>query len=145
MAISTKDIMDTWSGSLWQPTGSISASQGVDVGAVGAGFPGPITTGPLTLNSIDNSVTFDPSVELVAIRGELLTAQMAISANLFQESPLDKDKIKQELALEIAHKLLSGKYIEFTQRTDPLTDKKIIAARVFVTPDNQTQILRKQQ
>jgi hypothetical protein len=70
---------------------------------------------------------------------------MSIGSSLLEDNIIDKDKIKHELALELAHKLLAGKYIEFTQRSDLATDNKIIAARVFVTPDNQTQLIRKSQ
>jgi len=91
----------------------------------------------------DQNIGYDSTLQ--TIRGELLTVQMSIGISLLEDNLIDKDKIKQELALELAHKLLSGKYVEFTQRSDIATDNKIIAARVFVTPDSTTQIIRKLQ
>ena len=91
----------------------------------------------------DQNIGYDSTLQ--TIRGELLTVQMSIGISLLEDNLIDKDKIKQELALELAHKLLSGKYIEFTQRHDYPTDNKIIAARLFVTPDGQTQLIRKVQ
>jgi len=114
-------------------------------GAIGASyspypFNGLSQIGPLTSNN-----NYDSTTNLQTVRGELLTVQMSIGSSLLEDNIIDKDKIKHELALELAHKLLEGKYIEFTQRHDYSTDNKIIAARVFVTPDNQTQLIRKSQ
>jgi len=91
----------------------------------------------------DQNIGYDSTLQTV--RGEMVAVQMSIGSSLLEDNIIDKDKIKHELALELAHKLLAGKYIEFTQRTDFATDNKIIAARLFVTPDNQTQLIRKQQ
>ena len=91
----------------------------------------------------DQNIGYDSTPQTV--RGEMVAVQMSIGSSLLEDNLIDKDKIKQELALELAHKLLSGKYVEFTQRSDIATDNKIIAARVFVTPDSTTQIIRKLQ
>ena len=96
--------------------------------------------GPLTVNS-----NYDSGLNFQSVRGEMVAVQMTIGSSLLEDNIIDKDKIKHELALELAHKLLSGKYIEFTQRTDFATNNKIIAARLFVTPDGQTQLIRKVQ
>ena len=123
-----------------QPDGSSTIS-----GAIGSSyspypFNGLSQIGPLTSNN-----NYDSTTNLQTVRGELMAVQMAIGSSLLEDNIIDKDKIKHELALELAHKLLAGKYIEFTQRSDLATDNKIIAARVFVTPDNQTQLIRKSQ
>ena len=75
----------------------------------------------------------------------MLTVQLFINQSLLEDKLIDKDRIKHDLALQIAHKLLDGKYIEFTQRHDYSMGSKIVSARVFVTPDNQTQLIRKHQ
>jgi len=116
------------------PSGGLTIS-----GAIGNPYNGLSPSGWLS----DQNIGYDSTLQ--TIRGELLTVQMSIGISLLEDNLIDKDKIKQELALELAHKLLSGKYVEFTQRSDIATDNKIIAARVFVTPDSTTQIIRKLQ
>lgn len=123
-----------------QPDGSSTIS-----GAIGSSyspypFNGLSQNGPLTVSG-----NYDSTTNLQSVRGELLAVQMSIGSSLLEDNLIDKDKIKHELALELAHKLLSGKYIEFTQRYDFATNNKIITARLFVTPDGQTQIIRKHQ
>ena len=108
-------------------------------GAIGNPYNGLSPSGWLS----DQNIGYDSTLQTV--RGELLTVQMSIGSSLLEDNLIDKDKIKHELALELAHKLLSGKYIEFTQRYDFATNNKIITARLFVTPDGQTQLIRKSQ
>ena len=98
-----------------------------------------------TVLSIDDIRTYSPETGFESIRGEMVTVHMTIGNSLLEDKLIDKSKIKHELAVELAHKLLDGRYIEFTQRSDIATDNKIITARVFVTPDNTTQIIRKHQ
>ena len=116
------------------PSGGLTIS-----GAIGNPYNGLSPSGWLS----DQNIGYDSTLQ--TIRGELLTVQMSIGISLLEDNLIDKDKIKHELALELAHKLLSGKYIEFTQRTDFATDNKLITARLFVTPDSQTQVIRKSQ
>ena len=116
------------------PSGGLTIS-----GAIGNPYNGLSPSGWLS----DQNIGYDSTLQ--TIRGELLTVQMSIGSSLLEDNLIDKDKIKHELALELAHKLLSGKYIEFTQRTDFATDNKLITARLFVTPDSQTQVIRKVQ
>ena len=116
------------------PSGGLTIS-----GAIGNPYNGLSPSGWLS----DQNIGYDSTLQ--TIRGELLAVQMSIGNSLLEDNLIDKDKIKHELALELAHKLLSGKYIEFTQRSDIATDNKLITARVFVTPDNTTQIIRKHQ
>jgi len=116
------------------PSGGLTIS-----GAIGNPYNGLSPSGWLS----DQNIGYDSTLQ--TIRGELLAVQMSIGSSLLEDNLIDKDKIKHELALELAHKLLSGKYIEFTQRYDFATDNKLITARLFVTPDSQTQVIRKSQ
>ena len=116
------------------PSGGLTIS-----GAIGNPYNGLSPSGWLS----DQNIGYDSTLQ--TIRGEMVAVQMSIGSSLLEDNLIDKDKIKHELALELAHKLLSGKYIEFTQRYDFATNNKIITARLFVTPDSQTQVIRKSQ
>jgi len=123
-----------------QPDGSSTISGAIGSSYIPYHFNGLSQNGPLTVSG-----NYDSTTNLQSVRGEMVAVQMSIGSSLLEDNLIDKDKIKHELALELAHKLLDGKYIEFTQRTDFATNNKIIAARLFVTPDGQTQVIRKVQ
>ena len=82
------------------------------------------------------------------IQGKMLTVSYAIHAMRMESiAGLDKedkeDKIKHELARQLALKMLKSGMIEFTKQSDPATFTTIFRARCFMTPNDQVQILRK--
>ena len=79
------------------------------------------------------------------IQGKMLTVSYAIHAMRMESiAGLDKeDKIKHELARQLALKMLKSGMIEFTKQSDPATFTIIFRARCFMTPNDQVQILRK--
>lgn len=83
-----------------------------------------------------------PNVATHVIRGEMLVAKLTMREDLFLSDTVQKDEIKERLAMDLAEQLLASKYIEFTQRSGL---DRIFTARVFVTPDAQTQMIRELQ
>jgi len=160
MAI-TNDLSGSWDSILHTPREATTLnidSIGIGINSPGTKLSATTTLGAVGSNSLSStgplpSISVNaypwpgpqPQQESISIRGEMLTVQLFINQSLLEDKLIDKDKIKHDLALQIAHKLLEGKYIEFTQRTDFATYNKIIAARLFVTPDSQTQLIRKNQ
>ena len=160
MAI-TNDLSGSWDSILHTPREATTLN--IDSIGIGINSPGTKLSAPTTLGAVGNNSLSSigplptisanaypwpgpqPQQDSFAIRGEMLAVQMSINQSLLEDKLIDKDKIKHDLALQIAHKLLDGKYIEFTQRHDYSMGNKIVSARVFVTPDNQTQLIRKYQ
>ena len=74
------------------------------------------------------------------IKGEMLIATARLDEAEVQA--LGKEKIRENLAMQIASELLASKHIEFTQMRDRFSGALIVKARVYVVPDNQVRILR---
>ena len=54
----------------------------------------------------------------------------------------DKKYIRERLASQIAAFMLENSLIEFTQHEDRMTGNTMVRGRVFVTPDDQTKVIR---
>lgn len=81
-----------------------------------------------------------PTYKEHAIKGEML-----IATSSFDEAEVQavgKDKIREDLAMQIAEALLTNKCIDFTQMRDHFSGKLVVKARVYVVPDTQVRILR---
>lgn len=120
----------------------------MSAGAVGSSYSpfdnSGITMGTVIANSSGNLSPFPAiqDVPLNIIKGELLTAETLVYDAALQLPLLDKDKIRRKLAEELVEKLLTGKYIEFTQQRIPEQDAIAIRARCYILPDSQVKIVR---
>ena len=54
----------------------------------------------------------------------------------------DRKYIREQLAMQIAGFLMDNNCIEYTQMKDPLSFKTHINGRIFVTPNDQTRLIR---
>lgn len=119
----------------------------MSAGAVGSSYS-PFDNSGITMGTaIPSSSGLSPfpaiqDVPLNIIKGELLTAETLVYDAALQLPLLDKDKIRRKLAEELVEKLLSSKYIEFTQQRLVDQDAIAIRARCYILPDNQVKIVR---
>lgn len=54
----------------------------------------------------------------------------------------DKRYIREQLAMQIAGFLMDNNLIEYTQMKDPISFRTHIMGRVFITPNDQTKLIR---
>jgi hypothetical protein len=101
------------------------------------------STGVITSTGAVTPVITGSSQQFVTkdftIKGEMITSTRRFSEHDMLN--LNKDAVRQELALDLAHQLLSNKLIQFTQAKDPMGDI-VVNARAFVVPSNQVQLIR---
>jgi hypothetical protein len=81
----------------------------------------------------------------IAMSGKLVMATLQIPEYEYQQisaiSPI-RDKIRHDLAMQIANTLLDNKLIETTSIMDTHSGDRIIRARCYVAPDSDVQVLR---
>ena len=86
-----------------------------------------------------------------AIQGQMLMVQKVLDSYELERTGLSaniknfEDEIKKELIEELVKEIVRQRCIEFTSQKDMLTGKVTYRARVFVTPDEQTRIIRQVQ
>lgn len=96
----------------------------------------------------NNPIDFPPqaistnSIEY-AIQGQMVSTTIRMPEQLLET--IDKDRIKLDLALDIAKQLVACKYMEFTSQKDMVTMDTTFRARIFAVPDTQVRILRVMQ
>ena len=56
----------------------------------------------------------------------------------------NKSEIKKELVEKLVQKILQNKLVEYTMQEDLKNGLITYRARAFLTPDNQTRLLRKE-
>jgi hypothetical protein len=81
----------------------------------------------------------------VAITGKMVMVSATIDDSIMMAHNLpDKDRkyIREQMAMQIAGFLLDNNMIEYTQMKDPIDFKTHIRGRIFVTPNDQTKLIR---
>jgi hypothetical protein len=85
-----------------------------------------------------NSPEYKPMTEEHLLRGKLLQVDM-VHDSIMAATP---DEIKFRLAQQIANELYKNDCISFTKQLDIKTGDTHYRAYVYVTPDDQTQVVR---
>ena len=86
-----------------------------------------------------------------AIQGQMLMVQKVLDSYELERTGLSanvknfEDEIKKELIQGMVREIVKRNCIEFTSQKDMLTGNVTYRARVFVTPDSQTRIIRQVQ
>ena len=86
-----------------------------------------------------------------AIQGQMLMVQKVLDSYELERTGLSaniknyEDEIKKELIERLVKEIVAQRCIEFTSQKDMLTGSVTYRARVFVTPDEQTRIIRQIQ
>ena len=86
---------------------------------------------------------------LSTVQGEMLYTEIVMTE--FMSSKINsgmtedefKEHIKKELCQQLVAKLSASKMIEFTHERRVDTDELIYRARIFATPDDRVQLIRK--
>ena len=90
---------------------------------------------------IPNFETYD-----YPIGGKMVVGRITISESYKQlledGDPEAKHEIKKELIDQMALYMLENKLVEFTYYDDPLSNRRNIAIRAYLAPDDQVKILR---
>lgn len=81
---------------------------------------------PITGRLVKVSAVLDE--QIIAMKGGMLDT--------------DKKYIRERLAMQIAGFLIDNNMIEFTQMKDPMDFRTHIMGRIFITPNDQTKLLR---
>ena len=82
-----------------------------------------------------------------AITGKMVKVSATMDESLIemQHGPLperDRKYIREQMAKQIAGVLLDNNMIEFTQMKSPIDFRTHIMGRIFVTPNDQTKLVR---
>ena len=95
-----------------------------------------------SLNAINSpgSLTIQP---LDTIQGKMITAKLEIDERT--AVTMDDVALKNKILNMLLNELISAKCIEFTKQQDFANDEVIIRARIFVTPKDDVQLIRKVQ
>ena len=86
-----------------------------------------------------------------AIQGQMLMVQKVLDSYELERTGLSanvknfEDEIKKDLIQEMVREIVKRNCIEFTSQKDLLTNSVVYRARIFVTPDTQTRIIRQVQ
>ena len=115
-------------------------------------YPGSGGTFSAPVGSITTQVMM-PNINTkdYAIQGQMLMVQKVLDSYELERTGLSaniknfEDEIKKELIEELVKEIVRQRCIEFTSQKDMLTGKVTYRARVFVTPDEQTRIIRQVQ
>lgn len=93
---------------------------------------------------IPQPIDIQVGVRDMPIYGKMVSAQMKISAIQAVQSAYydNREFIKRELAQQLVKYLIENNMIEYTVQQYTTDDSKLVRARVFVTPDDQTRMLR---
>jgi hypothetical protein len=104
--------------------------------------------GGITLPYDPNSFTIGPIGPVEDfIQGEMIHAQVVVKdfqiAGMMMDPDNFKQKMKKQLAHEIAEHLLNNKLVEFTKQEDLHTNETTFRARAYLVKDDKVRILRK--
>lgn len=88
-------------------------------------------------NNMQDIVGYDPYF----IKGNLISVEIKLEEATTMV--LSEDQIKADLARKLAEQLLRSNVINFTKQTEIDTLNHIFRAYLYVTPNDQTEIIRK--
>jgi hypothetical protein len=86
---------------------------------------------------------FPPASADYIIQGQMLTTTLKMSP--YEAEQMDDLEIKTRLITLMVREIMDANCIEFTKQEDYANDEIIIRARIFVTPNDDVQLIRKVQ
>ena len=86
---------------------------------------------------------FPPASADYIIQGQMLTTTLKMSP--YEAEQMDDIEIKNRLISLMVREIMDNNCIEFTKQQDFANDEVIIRARIFVTPKDDVQLIRKVQ
>ena len=103
--------------------------------AITAGSSGTVPIGILGDNIITDITTTDH-----LIQGQMV--EVSLSFDSYEIVKMTDDQIKTKIMFFLGDELIKRKCVEFTKQQDIVTNKTVVRARTFVTPDTNVKILR---
>jgi hypothetical protein len=91
------------------------------------------------------NLTTDFEVMDYAITGKMVMVSATIDDSIMMAHNLseqDRKYIREQMAMQLAGFLLDNNMIEYTRMRDPINFKTQIRGRIFVTPNDQTKLIR---
>jgi hypothetical protein len=86
---------------------------------------------------------FPPASADYIIQGQMLTTTLKMSP--YEAEQMDDIEVKNRLISLMVREIMDANCIEFTKQQDYANDEIIIRARIFVTPNDDVQLIRKVQ
>jgi hypothetical protein len=86
---------------------------------------------------------FPPAGTDYIIQGQMLTTTLKMSP--YEAEQMDDIELKNRLISLMVREIMDANCIEFTKQQDFANDEVIIRARIFVTPKDDIQLIRKVQ
>lgn len=79
-----------------------------------------------------------------AIQGQMFMVSYEASEHqmALMEEDASKQRVKEDLAMDLANEMLEEGVIEFTQTDNLHSGHKTIRARCYLVPDNQVRLIR---
>ena len=130
------------------PQGTQSVSIDNLKGGSGGTFAAPQSMGGVP---ISNLTMPNINIKDYAIQGQMLAVEKILNSYELERTGLSaniknyEDEIKKDLIQEMVREIVKRNCIEFTSQKDLLTNSVVYRARIFVTPDTQTRIIRQVQ
>ncbi len=100
---------------------------------------------------ITNTTIPNINTKEYAIQGQMLAVEKILDSYELERTGLSaniknfEDEIKKDLIQEMVREIVKRNCIEFTSQKDMMTNSVVYRARIFVTPDTQTRIIRQVQ
>lgn len=98
---------------------------------------------PSTIGATDFSLVPTPKTIDYPIQGQMLTTTLKMSP--YEAEQMDEHEMKTLLVSKMMREIMDSNCIEFTKQQDYASDEVIIRARIFVTPNDDVQLIRKVQ
>jgi len=92
--------------------------------------------------STNNTIPQINSIEYI-IQGKMLTTSLTMSP--YEAEQMNEHEMKTLLISQMVREIMDANCIEFTKQQDFANDEVIIRARIFVTPNDDVQLIRKVQ
>ena len=111
----------------------------------------PLTIDTLTLPPISSGqfTTLHPIQPIDTIQGQLVSVQLVVNHDekdmVGMSAAGVQDLMKKRLCEALLQEMVKSKTIEFTSQMHPVESTTTYRARVYVTPDTQVRLLRKNQ
>jgi len=86
---------------------------------------------------------FPPASTDYIIQGQMLTTSLTMSP--YEAEQMNEHEMKTLLISQMVREIMDANCIEFTKQQDFANDEVIIRARIFVTPNDDVQLIRKVQ
>ena len=97
----------------------------------------------IPVNSQNLVLNADAISHNTPVRGKLLQVDLDLDLVTMEDNRMTDAQIKLELVQKIVERMFKDDMISFTKQQDPIYDKMRYRAYVYVTPNGDTELIRK--